>query len=69
MTNALIAIAIGLAVWIALLACVLALFRFSRSSRADDQALDDMEQAAAVSKPADLHPHVRAGTAYGEPLQ
>lgn len=33
-----------------------------------ERELDDMEQTAAVSRPAPLRPHVKAGTAWGETL-
>lgn len=48
---------------------VLALFRGGNRRSEDEQALEDMEQSIAVSRPAPLHPHVKAGTAYGKPLQ
>lgn len=67
--NALIAMSLGIGLWLFLLVCVLALFRFASSTKKEDMALDDMEQVAAVSKPAPLVKHVRANTAYGEPLQ
>ena len=53
--------------WILFFVVVLALFAGAR--RGADQELEDMEQIAAVSRPAPLdHPHVRAGTAWGKPL-
>ena len=38
----------------------------SRGRSAAERELDDMEQAAAVSRPAPLRPHVKANTAYGQ---
>ena len=47
---------------------VLPLVSLSNSGKSKaEQELDDMEQTAAVSRPASL-PHVRAGTAYGQEL-
>lgn len=64
-TGALIAFLVGLSIWCVLLLCVLSLFKFARSTKADDMELDDMEQQKAVSRPADLRPHVKAGPACG----
>ena len=67
MSNFQIAILLGVVGWIGLCA-VLALF-FKGAKRGADQQLEDMEQIAAVSKPAPLeHPHVMAGTAWGRKL-
>ncbi len=65
--NTIIAIAIGLAVYIALMVAILAIMRTTRSDL--EVTADDAEQVAAVSRPAALTKHVRANTAYGEPLQ
>ncbi len=65
--NTVIAIAIGLAVYLALMVAILAIMRTTRSEL--EVSADDEEQRAAVSRPAALTKHVRANTAYGEPLQ
>lgn len=62
--NTLLAWAIGIVVYAALMWIFLAVIRLNKTR--DEQAMDDMEQTVAVSKPAPLElPHVRAGTAYG----
>lgn len=66
MTNALIALSIGLGLYVAAMLFILAILRMSKSTKEEDMAADDMEQAAAVSKPAPLRPHVKAGTAWGQ---
>ena len=62
--NTVIAIAIGLAVYIALMVAILAIMRTTRSDL--EVTADDAEQAAAVSRPAALRPHIKAGTAWGQ---
>lgn len=63
--NTIIAIALGLVVYLALMVAILAVMRTTRSDL--EVTADDAEQVAAVSRPAALTKHVRAGTAYGEP--
>ncbi len=62
--NTVIAIAIGLAVYIALMVAILAIMRTTRSDL--EVTADDAEQVAAVSRPAALRPHIRAGSAWGQ---
>lgn len=62
--NTVIAIAIGLAVYIALMVAILAIMRTTRSDL--EVTADDAEQVAAVSRPAVLRPHIKAGTAWGQ---
>lgn len=66
MTNTLIAPSIGLGLYVAAMLFILAILRMSKSTKEEDMQADDMEQAAAVSKPAPLTNHVRAGTAWGQ---
>ena len=67
MSNFQIAILAGCVGWF--LACVVVLMFLRGARRGADQQLEDMEQIAAVSKPAPLeHPHVMAGTAWGRKL-
>lgn len=63
--NTIIAIGLGLIVYIALMVAILAIMRTTRSDL--EVTADDAEQVAAVSRPAALTKHVRAGTAWGEP--
>jgi len=66
--NTALAIAVGILVYVVLMALLLAVIRMKRTP--NDQELEDMEQIVAVSKPAPLErPHVKAGTAWGSPLQ
>ena len=65
--NTIIAIGLGLVVYLALMVAILAIMRTTRSEL--EVTADDAEQVAAVSRPAALTKHVRANTAYGEPLQ
>lgn len=67
-TNAWIIVGLGLIIWAILMLALLAILKFSRSTKEQDMAADDEEQLKAVSRPAAL-PHVRAGTAWGKPLQ
>ncbi len=62
--NTVIAIAIGLAVYLALMVAILAIMRTTRSEL--EVTADDAEQVAAVSRPAALRPHIKAGTAWGQ---
>ena len=65
--NTVIAIAIGLCAYIALMVAILAIMRTTRSDL--EVTADDAEQVAAVSRPAVLRPHIKANTAYGEKVQ
>ena len=62
--NTIIAIGLGLIVYIALMAAILAIMRTTRSDL--EVTADDAEQVAAVSRPAALRPHIKAGTAWGK---
>lgn len=62
--NTVIAIAIGLCAYIALMVAILAIMRTTRSDL--EVTADDAEQVAAVSRPAALRSHIKAGTAWGQ---
>jgi uncharacterized protein YpmB len=62
--NTILAIIFGAVIYVILMAVLLAVMRLEKTPQEDDD-----EQLKAVSKPAALRPHVRANTAYGEPLQ
>ena len=63
--NTVIAVAIGLVVYIGLMVAILSIMRTTRSDL--EVTAEDAEQGAAVLRPAALTKHVRAGTAWGEP--
>ncbi len=62
-----LAVEIALAVFCAVYVALTLLRGGNRRTEAE-QAADDQEQASAVSRPAPLRKHVKAGTAWGEPL-
>ena len=62
--NEILATILGVILYIAMMWILLAVMRLEKTRPEDDD-----EQERAVSKPAPLTKHVRANTAYGEPLQ
>jgi len=59
--NSILAIIFGAVIYVALMWILLAVMRLEKTPQEDDD-----EQIEAVSKPAELRPHVKAGTAYGK---